>query len=903
MTQTIKPHIYVLGDNIIDHHIYNKIDPVTGNSTILQKIENGGAHLIYELLTNVKNEKITFSIDETPILESFEIKFGHKLVTQKVDSESNLKTETGLLWKPFRLSNDPKSPDFKKLHWRIDQKLGYGYTLSSSGNTKTFIFDDKITPKENDILIIDDGALEFRKAENKTIHEKLLKNSWRHIVYKISGPIDRGPLFSELISNHADKLTIIVSAQDLRKSNVKISKGISWEQAITDLVLELNNNKSFKNLTSCKSLIVTFSTEGAFYIQNDKNDITKYRLLFDPKLLERDFIEEQIEGEVFGYQSTFTSAVVLGLIALDNNPKAHKNAFEAMINNGLSATRALALHGHGNIKDPKPEFPSSIINKNFIDPENNYAFAFVPQPELVNISHFDKWTILKGNYSLEEKKVKEVPLFDDAIRFILDKKKGLNNVPQYSVNHFFTVDRREIEGLRNIKQLVLNYKKNKGERKPLSFAVFGSPGSGKSFIVKQIQKEINKNKDSFLEFNLSQFSNPNDIIGALHQVRDEVLDGKFPFVFWDEFDSKEYMWLQYLLAPMQDGKFQEGQITHNIGHCVFVFAGGTSYDFEHFGHKETTKPDIKDFVDLENFKIKLDEYKDKNKKFEDFKLKKGPDFKSRLDGYLNVLGPNQEYKFNDDTGKWDQLDSNDVFFPIRRAILFNALSGFDPSKGEFDKSLMLALLKVEKYTHGARSFEKTIKSIFSNNNGKMLKSNMPPETILNSHVNKQSFMQLLEESNELEIDANKAAAEVHKYWKNKGDNEGWKLEYHRSFESLPAHIKRDNVAAVLRIPTILKHAGYAITDNPFEDNCDDYKNELQTNAKLLNELAIIEHEKWKEFKEKNVWEPGVRNDDKKIHNCLVSFDQLSAKDQKKDVDAVKNIPDVLSKVGLFVKKI
>lgn len=53
--------------------------------------------------------------------------------------------------------------------------------------------------------------------------------------------------------------------------------------------------------------------------------------------------------------------------------------------------------------------------------------------------------------------------------------------------------------------------------------------------------------------NASQFSNPEDIIGALHQVRDEVLNGKLPFVFWDEFDSKEYLWLQYLLAPMQDG--------------------------------------------------------------------------------------------------------------------------------------------------------------------------------------------------------------------------------------------------------------------------------------------------------------------------------------------------------------
>jgi len=44
--------------------------------------------------------------------------------------------------------------------------------------------------------------------------------------------------------------------------------------------------------------------------------------------------------------------------------------------------------------------------------------------------------------------------------------------------------------------------------------------------------------------------------GAFHQVRDLALSGRTPVVFWDEFDSRELLWLQYLLAPMQDGRFQ-----------------------------------------------------------------------------------------------------------------------------------------------------------------------------------------------------------------------------------------------------------------------------------------------------------------------------------------------------------
>ncbi len=51
---------------------------------------------------------------------------------------------------------------------------------------------------------------------------------------------------------------------------------------------------------------------------------------------------------------------------------------------------------------------------------------------------------------------------------------------------------------------------------------------------------------------------------------------------------------------------------------MFVFAGATSYDFENFGP-----------------------CKDDNGAVEDFKLLKGPDFKSRLHGFPNASGPKQ----------------------------------------------------------------------------------------------------------------------------------------------------------------------------------------------------------------------------------------------------------------------
>jgi hypothetical protein len=70
------------------------------------------------------------------------------------------------------------------------------------------------------------------------------------------------------------------------------------------------------------------------------------------------------------------------------------------------------------------------------------------------------------------------------------------------------MDRREIEGLRSLRQLMLSYHNSGTQKHPLSLAVFGTPGSGKSFGLKQIAEAIFEDKNQALEFNLSQFKRP-----------------------------------------------------------------------------------------------------------------------------------------------------------------------------------------------------------------------------------------------------------------------------------------------------------------------------------------------------------------------------------------------------------
>ena len=91
------------------------------------------------------------------------------------------------------------------------------------------------------------------------------------------------------------------------------------------------------------------------------------------------------------------------------------------------------------------------------------------------------------------------------------------HVPYLKCNFLFTIDRNEIESLRNIRKLILQYIAGRSS-KPFNLAVFGPPGAGKSFAVEQIaysifDKDDFDDKATFLTFNLSQFKDETELGG------------------------------------------------------------------------------------------------------------------------------------------------------------------------------------------------------------------------------------------------------------------------------------------------------------------------------------------------------------------------------------------------------
>lgn len=967
-----KKHLIVIGDVAIDTNIYKGIrkSPEVKKYGSMIKKTKGGSHLLSEIISQTllqrliiievlikkaeaekeksKNDKKLFK----KLDEEFQQLTRLKDEILKLDSENPIVCQYGLNSDIFSPNNFPSSLEtyatwgllkemlvpktYQKTFgdktdaWKVTEMMGWGQEKKDDKQATTFAYSNYIIQETQnpDILVFDDGGNNFRnddKAWSDLLYEKsenMEEKKTRNIsqvILKTAYPLGHGNLFRSLTKDFKNKLTIITSINEIRKEDVLISKGVSWEQTALDLVSELQNNEAIKQLLICKRLIVNFQSEGAMYIEiGEKNEILKCRLIFDPEHLEGDWVKAgKIEGDVFGLMVCFTAAIAYGIqeALVKGNIDGNIN-LEATITRGLSAMRRYKIIGHGR-DESKPEFPFESICSEIVVPQSQFASAFVPvQAQSQSTEEYltQYWTILEGNYKLSTSKKPE-PLLDTAFRFALFGDNELVNTPFLKINFLTTYDRREIEALRNIRNLISDYVAEKNPEKPLSLAVFGMPGSGKSFAVKQLAKSMLL---PMIEFNLSQFADSKELEGAFHQVRDEVLKGNTPIVFWDEFDSQAYKWLQYLLAPMQDGKFQDGQITHPIGKSIFIFAGGTSYTFGTFGIEKPKEPDSKEIIALKNYEIILNNYND-------FILKKGPDFKSRLSGYLNIQGPNQLEKL-DEAGKIEKdADGNvvyneeDIQYPVRRALFIRGLCG---KRGNdilnIDYGLLNALIKTRKFTHGSRSLEKILSYLKTKNSDKLQRSNLPSAGILEMMVG-NDFIGLLDGDRFLEFQAFKIAPQIHKNWMKIGDTQGWKLEYHKDYNYLPAHMKEDNIAAARRIQNVLDalkpEQNLKIVP---KDEAEFYEKAdfdvMTKEPELMERMAKEEHKGWVKTKEKTGWVFGKpRNDDKKTHNCIIGWDEenmledgfkevLSVKDKNKDKDAIQNFAKVLEAAGFVIVK-
>ncbi|HET8987536.1 MAG TPA: RyR domain-containing protein [Humibacillus sp.] len=871
--------VVVAGDVVVEHRIYEGVraKPHTHaeQGTRIEQ-ETGGAKLLFDLLARLGSA--------AP--QPFTVEFG-----MGATPEHRLVGSYSLLT-PCPAAGGGGGPV-----WRVTRNLGYGDSLEP--NTRYAVSPARETTPAS-VVVIDDGALGFRHSTNTKAWPEELRDGadsgvgW--VVLKTCTPLAQGDLWHHVSQQLSDRLVVVVAAADLRQEEVGITEGLSWEHTAQDLLQELTLNQSISDLTRARHLVITLGTDGALWLSRSLDGSTRCRLVFDPGGLEGAWAR-RVQGQVWGGMSCLVAGVVAELTgrrpltAASTTGGADESDPDigGGIVRGLSAARHLLGGGYGPAADVEPPtaqaFPPEAVVADLIAPSFRYRVAEVPAT-VASIGRSKAWTIASGDQGVAAGR----PLYGLARRVALFGPRALvGEVPYAVFGKLTAVDRVEIESLRGLERLVKGYESQPRPSKPLSIAVFGPPGSGKSFGVKQIAKSVLGDKVPILEFNLSQYADPKELVGALHQVRDKVLGGTTPVVFWDEFDSREYLWLQYLLAPMQDGAFQEGQITHPIGKCVFVFAGGTSHDFANFSPREESSSPIAGVASRSGLTRQ-----------EKFRLAKGPDFVSRLSGYLNVAGPNRRQRYDAVLGAWVDDDAPpDISFPVRRALLMRATGGFvggaENDEMDIDGGLLSAFLEIGRYEHGARSLETIMKLARTSGQPGIRRSALPPEDQLSLHVDADEFMGLVDLDLPFKMHSEELAPAVHGFYRTAV--EGQSLPYDREFEALPEGVKADNIAAAARIPRVLALVGLVIVshDHPSTLSDETLTRLIDSNLELL---AEAEHDGWMEQRYRDGWMHGaVRDDATKTHPCLVRYAILSEEDKEKDRNAVRHYPDVVTLSG------
>lgn len=954
---TRRPVILTTGDYIRDVNIYAGSKPtpasdVEPGSQI--KSEDGSVFLIRGLLSRTANSLTQQDVEHkketefTDPLPYFDVNLG--ISEEQLDRarQSNLLSSYAI-WKPHPKTKDEN--DKHNLVWRaVQPPPGYGTAVQGQASKESTNYaclaDDKCVlepsaelKKPCKVLVIDDASLIIRHCSHNPCRKlwpafldpqsKGNRNVPKRIVLKMSYPVAQGDLWEQLVQRFADRLTVIVSIEDIRRMEVGVSRRISWERSALDLIQELTAHPTLQRLLTCHNVVVNFRSEGALWVER-KGNTKRFRLFFDPSRMEREF-EEEMPGQSFGYQSCLAAAIAYWLTMEFAPAESTASGFPkdkgrqddwsgSPISRGtcagLRAMRTLLKEGHGPVRTGTeggvtPGFPFDAVAKSITEQGSGYGMVEVPArlAHRKNTALARNWTILSElltyprDPSTSAENHDNSPMFGMGLLIARYGLRAFGRIPTAKFEKLVAIDRDEIESLRNLKRLVKDYEGEKVQEKPLSIAVFGAPGSGKSFGVKQISKALLTSDVPIIEFNLSQFRNPNELVDAFHQVRDKVLEGITPVVFWDEFDSRQYQWLQYLLAPMQDGAFQDGQITHPIGKCVFVFAGGTSRTLERFGPPNPSE------VTYPRGEKGDDQRKQDEQAYAEFCLKKGPDFVSRLHGFMNVVGPNPRCVYHMRNREWIRDTKHpDMAYPLRRALMIRgALRMPLTEELDIDQSLLVALLHIDEFYHGARSLEKIVLSLKRKDSSVLQRSSLLPQALLDRELNAEEFRDFMDQRNAFRThpDIEQLAAQIHEHYRITCQANGTKIDEaaDKDYVYLSSEMKETNRMAAKRMPEILGLINLCVVSKQATRlSCSPLSTEelkaLLKQPAILDLLAEAEHLLWSLQKEATGWKYGpVRDNAKKLHPALVDWFILSPHDRHKDREQILNYPELLKLAG------
>ena len=612
-----------------------------------------------------------------------------------------------------------------------------------------------------------------------------------------------------------DKRIPLLQMQHLRDLDFPITRGISYERTVDEFLLQLAVNDVLLPMRNKRDLVILLDTQGALIREDGE-----WSLLFTPD-------QEELL----------------------------------------------------TLSEDAPLYP---VMKELQKKEKKGSVCRVQVPDRsmkVLVSGLSPFCILdeycrkqKGGYMTEAEKI-----------VIAGPDELFSHVPVCRYGALATVDKEEVENYHTIRLLLGDYifrydsvQENEAVR-PLSIAVFGAPGAGKSFGVKQIAKSSGRFKVSSL--NLSQYDSPSDLFESLHEAL-ICKEGMIPLVFFDEFDAElngtPRGWLKYFLAPMQDGEYSVNGKNHVIKGAVFVFAGATAFSFRGF--------------------LPHDQEEELA-----FRAIKGTDFVSRLQGILNIKGPNP-------------VSDGDRSHIIRRAMLMREqilrkTSGiYDADHGlvNISKGMLSALLSVSEYRHGSRSLEFILDMSRLTEVSRFTPSCLPVDEQLDIHLDVKDFRKRLAFEQMMGDYVEKYAQIAHDNMRVKRLEEaelqgGEEADRVRAipemadWQELSEEYRGEYISQIYFIGVYLQGYDTSYGLRPVQTGAPDAVTELY--GPVLEELAQLDHQRWIQDRKQEGWHQGPYDPEGKTRPEMVPYEELEEAVREQIRLRVRMLPQNLKEIG------
>lgn len=797
----------------------------------------------------------------------------------------------------FHRTLKDKAQKAKERVWRVSEWGGYSAPdrQPRCGTMPTGAVSDAA------LLVLDDAGNGFRDCAAAQEFVQAAKAARVPILLKMSRPVAGAleqppPLVTALQAARPDGPPVVLALNmwDLRADGMDVSQSLSWERTAADFACSLLVDGRFAPLASlAQFMVVHAGLEGALLVDWSEKPERRIGLLYDPSRIEGD-IEDETPGKMAGYGAAFVAGLARRLAGAPVTIDSLRDGAAA----GLAACRRLAINGYGQTdkkgkKEPvepsiAPAETFQIIDIKAGPPAKTsstdrlLAWTYVPVAAAWWKSSPPSWRILNELSSMHVRKL--------ALDMLQDSGTTVEaaGIPVARFENLCALDRFEIEGYRSLRSLIREYMHVSDPPRPLCVAVFGQPGCGKSFGIKQIAKAVMGDKPEILTFNLAEFREVQELKRALHLVHDKTRNGVVPLVFFDEFDCDfdgKLGWLKHLLAPMQDGTFRDAEHEHPIGKAIFVFAGGTSHTFADFAARADGK--------------------ERNI----FVSSKGPDFISRLRGYVDVIGPcpAAPCDFAAILRRAGVLQHN-----LREHAAKLTRSGLADPEIRVRTELAYALLYTPRIRHGLRSIEAIIQMSGLSGLREFGPSALPSRAQLDLHLDARQFYDLLSASDVVlkEGHLEQMAHGTHEGYrranwlelKDRGEDDHSKLPW-------PAGTRRadgtvdSNFQQVELIPLRVAANGYQVVRR---ERLKAFSAAASFTPRRLEALAREEHERWNAQKLNAGWRYGPmpgKDEKLRLHHDIVDWAALPAAERRKDLDAIARIPLLLDQIGYAVTDI